>query len=159
MTTARLASLAEHVIAALSKATEEHKLLIPAWQRWRTGAHEQAVRSAHGQAFRYAEADTGPHSPSLPSLETQMAAEDARLRSDGHVLTDDVIREAIAVWMSTHPANDSAECVADLEIRLARAERERDGARAMLDGAEIAVGTAHIARHAAEKEVQGQEND
>lgn len=154
MTAARLASLTEHVLAALSKATEEHKLLIPVWQRWRTGAHEQAVRSAHGQAFRYAEAHTGPHTPARPSLEAQMTAEDARLRAEGHVLTDDVIREAIAAWMSTHPANDIAERVADLEVQLARTERERDGARAMLDGAEIAVGTAHIARHVAEKEIQ-----
>ena len=82
--------LAEHVNEALSKAAEKGRL-VPPWQ-----CNERLAimtRTSGMETFAIA------RGRGLPPFADAMRTEDDRLRAAGHVLTEDVVREAVASWI------------------------------------------------------------
>lgn len=81
--------LAEHVNEALSKAAKRGRLVPP----WRLESpHLNFMTRTSGM-------ETYAIARGRPPFTDAMRAEDERLRAAGHVLTEDVVREAVASWI------------------------------------------------------------
>lgn len=102
--------LAEHVNEALRANDTKGRGVVLPWFMWKN-VSRFAARAIGGNHLTSCVERAGG-----PTLEQQMATEDARLRADGYLLTEDVVREAVASWIGWSDLASASRSIRSREV-------------------------------------------